>query len=275
MEKDLYNLEEDANRLAFDRILQAQPVLVDAIELCAFSPNLVGRTLTHSGPPINWERMSGAQRGAVVAAILYEEWATSEDQAEALMVANEIALVPNHQSGGVGPMGGVISPHMYVLVVEDRTSHKRAYSAIEFDAFYGVHDSDAMEELRLWNSVAFPAIGRALRAAGGIALKPLMAKALAMGDELHSRQVAASSLLANKLAPWLVHTSNGTDLQKTIELLVENELVFLPISMAACKATLLAAEGIEYSTIVTAMARNGTDFGIRVSGLGDEWFIAP
>jgi hypothetical protein len=275
MDSDLSSTVEQANQESFERICAAQPFLVDVVELREFGATPHDRFLTHSGPPITWDRMSGAQKGAIVAAARFEGWASDPDEVDKLLAHDAIGLIPNHHLNGVGPMAGVFSPSMKVFVVQDRTSGKRAYSGIEFDALYGAYDDEAIEELRLWHGVLYPAIGRAVREAGGLALKPLMAKALTMGDELHSRQTASSALLATTLIPWVLRTSRGDDLSRTVDVLAGAELTFLPLSMAACKVSLLAADGVSRSTVVTTMARNGTDFGIRVSGLGDTWFTAP
>jgi len=266
---------EEANTEALRRMLSAQPVLVDVMPLSAFDPSVTGLSLTHSGPPVTWARMSGAQRGAVYAAASYEGWAASREETDVLAASGRIRFIPNHALRGVGPMAGVVSPSMHVWVVQDKVTGKCSYSSTEYDAFFGAYDDEALDELRRWNRIIYPAIGRALRSMGGLELKPLMTQALTMGDELHSRQVAASALLAKRLAAAIVRTSSVEDAAATLTELAENELTFLPVSMAACKVTLLAAEGIPYCTVVTAMARNGTDFGIRVSSLGDRWFVAP
>jgi hypothetical protein len=161
-------------------------------------------------------------------------------------------------------------------VVTDRTSGKRAYSIHEFDAVFGAYDDAALDEIRRWNTQYMPAIGRAVRALGGLALKPIMAQALGMGDDLHCRQHAASAVLEGLLAPAIVRTSADADAAATLEILAAfPHLAFLGLSMAASKASLLAAEGIEDSSLVTTMARNGTEVGIRTSGTGDRWFTAP
>jgi hypothetical protein len=45
--------------------------------------------------------------------------------------------------------------------------------------------------------------------------------------------------------------------------------------MAMGKAIMDPVKGIAGSTIVTTMSRNGTEFGIKVSGTGERWFTAP
>jgi hypothetical protein len=265
-----------ANRETLTRILAARPALTDVVPLHTFDPTLTGRVLTHAGPPVTWQRMSGAQRGAVIAAILFERWADSPAAAEHLAASGQVRFTPNHHHNGVGGMGGVLSPSMLVYVVTDRTSGKRAYSVHEYDAFFGAFDDAALAQVRTWNTQHMPVIGRAVRALGSLELEPIMAEALMMGDDLHCRQNGATAVLEGQLAPAIVRTSSDADAAATLqELAAFPHLAFLGLSMAASKASLLAAEGIEGSTVVTTIARNGTEVGIRVSGTGDRWFTAP
>ena len=121
-----------------------------------------------------------------------------------------------------------------------------------------------------------PALRAGLQQMGGLSLKPIIARALQMGDELHNRPHAASSLFANAMTIPLIKADLPKEqLLATLGLLGGHQLLFLGLSMAAAKATADPARGIDYSTVVTAMARNGTEFGIQVSGLDGEWFTAP
>jgi hypothetical protein len=211
----------------------------------------------------------------VIAAVMYEEWAETPDQATELAAGGTLRFVPNHDLGGVGPMAGILSPTMHVYVVEDEAGGGKAYSCTEFDALFGAFDDAALDEIKLWNKIVFPVVGRAVRKIGGLDLKSIMTRALTMGDELHSRQTAASSLLALSLAPAIVETSSTEEASLALKVLGESDLSFLPLSMAACKLGSMAAANVPNSTLVTAMARNGTDFGVQVSGLGPQWFCAP
>lgn len=266
---------EAANAAALESMLTAQPAWVDVTPLGELFPDLPPMTLTHAGPPVTWGRMSGAQRGGVIAALLYEGWA--KDPAAAAQVAENglLNLVPNHDLGGVGPMAGVLSPSMHVFVVQDRVSGRRAYSSIEYDSLFGCWDERAMDELRQWNTCFYPALRRALGPLVGVDLIQLMAQALMMGDELHSRQTASSVLLLRALAPSIASENPQPTAVATLNQLAANELTFLPLAMAAAKLIASAADGVPLSTIVTAMSRNGTEFGIRTSGTGPAWFTAP
>lgn len=266
---------EAANAAALRSMLAVQPMWVSVMRLDELFPDLPPMTLTHAGPPVTWGRMSGAQRGSVVAAALYEGWA--QDPAAAVQLAQDdrLSLMPNHDLGGVGPMAGVLSPSMHVFVVQDRVSGRRSYSSIEYDALFGCWDERAIDELRQWNDCFYPALGRALGPLGQVDLIQLMAQALMMGDELHSRQTASSALLLRALASSITSENPQAAAVATLSELASNEVTFLPLAMAAAKLIASAAEGVPFSTIVTTMARNGTEFGIRTSGTGSTWFTAP
>jgi hypothetical protein len=221
--------------------------------------------------------MCGAQRGSVLGLILFEGWADTIEEAERLAASGAITLEPNHHHHGVGPMAGTTSPSLPVWVVENRTFGNRAYCRpTDAAQQFGDYSEQALDGIRSWRDVRAPSVAAALRRMGGLPLKQLFARALAMGDELHNRPNALSSLVANALAADLAQA--GLDEQAlagTLTWLRYDEFLGLAISMAAAKASVEPAEGVEYSTLVTAMARSGTDFGIRVAGLPGEWFTAP
>ena len=268
---------EAANAEAVARLTGGDPVLVDVAPAGEVVQGLEDRMILHAGPPLAWDRMCGALRGSAIGLAMLEGWAKTPAEAEALLARGGIRLEPNHSHGGVGPMAGTTSRSMPVFVVEDRAHGTRAYCRPAEDRQqFGDHSAKALATLTAWRDVFGPSLRAAVRGIGGLPLRTLMAKALQMGDELHNRPVAASSLFANAMAPALVESGIGHDaLVATLRLLAGHELLFLSLSMAAAKATADAAHGIEDSTIVTAMARNGTEFGIRVSGLGNRWFTAP
>jgi len=269
---------EQANAEALRRMVTADPVLVDIAPAGEVIPWLAdGKKVLHSGPPVTWERMCGAQRGAVIAMVLFEGWAATPEQAQEMLAAGEVKLAPNHHHGAVGPMAGTISPSLPVFVVENRAFGNRAFCRqVEDRQQFGDFSPEALEKLALWREVWAPALRAAVRELGGLPLKPLIARALEMGDELHNRQVAASSLFANAVCvPLLDAGLPKEQAVSTLNMLVNHPVFFLGPAMAAAKATADPAHEIEWSTVVTAMARNGVEFGIRVSGLGGEWFTAP
>jgi hypothetical protein len=269
-----------ANGEAVTRLLDAQPVLVDVRPARDVWPGL-DRTLLHAGPPIAWARMCGPMRGAIVGACLYEGWAAREDEAEALATSGQVRFAPCHHYGAVGPMAGVISPSMPLAVVENASGGTVAYSNLNEGLGkvlrFGAYSPEVVERLRWMGRVLAPGLRQVLRGfPGGIPLRPIMAQALQMGDEVHNRNVAATSLLFRLLATATLRS--GLERSAATEILAfidGNNHFFLNLSMAACKAALDAAHGRPGSSLVTAMSRNGVEFGIRVSGLGDRWFTAP
>jgi hypothetical protein len=266
-----------ANEEAFRRIVAADPVLVDVAPAGEVIPGLKDRMILHSGPPVTWDRMCGAQRGAAIGMCLFEGWAPDAAAAERMLAAGEVALEPNHHHATVGPMAGTITRTMWVWVVENRAFGNRAYCRqVESFQQFGDHSRDALAGLEKWRDVWAPALGAAVRKMGGVPLKSLVARALLMGDEMHNRVVASSSLFANAVAPILVDCGLPKEqVMATLYYAGNHPFLFLGLAMAAAKASLDPARGVEASTVVTAMARNGTEFGIQVSGLEGEWFTAP
>lgn len=267
---------DQANRTAIERMMAARPRLVGVAPASEAIADFPEHLLLHAGPPIEWPRMSGPLRGAVIGALLYEGRAKSEADAVALVEGGEVAFEPCHHRGAVGPMAGVISPSMQVYVIEDEATGRRTYSNLN-EGYgkvlrYGAFAPEVLAKLRWMNETMAPALHAAISAAGGIDLRALIAEALQMGDEGHNRNKAGSLLYLKALAP---HLAGRSQAREVLEFLGDNPLSVLNPVMAACKSMADAAHGVEGSTIVSTMARNGTDFGIRVSGLGDRWFTAP
>jgi len=268
-----------ANRAAVDRLMGGEPVLVGCVPAARALP-LRGRLVLHAGPPLSWERAGATMRAAIVCAIRYEGWAKDDEAARDLLVRGEVGLEPCHHRSAVGPMTGMVTPSMPVFVVENRCHGNRAFATINEGLGrvlrFGANDDGVIERLRWLATEAGPLLDAAIRLSGGIDLRAIMAKALSMGDELHQRNVAASCLLTRILLPHLVRaTSDPAALARVADFLAANDQFFLNLAMAAAKAVADPCLGIEESTMVAAMARNGTEFGIRVAGLGDHWFTAP
>ena len=271
---------EAANRRAFGRYLAARPVLTGLAAARDAVPGLADRTILHAGPPIAWEEMCGPMRGGVLGAIVHEGWAADIGAAEALAARGDIRFAPCHHHDAVGPMAGLLTPSMPVWVVENAEHGNRAYCTLNEGLGkvlrYGANGAEALARLAWMRDALAPALGAAVDRLGGIELKPLIGQALHMGDELHNRNVAATSLLFRRLVPALLETGlPAGDLTRVASFLTGNDHFFLNLSMAACKAMLDAAHGVAGSSMVTAMARNGVHFGIRVSGMGARWFEAP
>jgi hypothetical protein len=264
---------ERANAEALARMLGAQPVLADVRRAGEIIPPLEARRLMlHAGPPLGWERMCGPLRGAICGAIVFEGWAPDLAAAEALAASGGVEFAPNHHFGAVGPMTGVTTRSMPLLVVENRAYGNRAFCTINEGLGkvmrFGGNDAEVLARLAWLRDEFGPLLGEALRASP-VELNPLIARGLAMGDEMHQRNVACTSLLLRALAPRLASSA------KALQFMAANDQFFLNVAMAMGKSITDPARGIERSSIVTVMARNGTDFGIRVSGCGDEWFTAP
>jgi hypothetical protein len=271
---------DQANRTAVERMMAARPILKEVAPAREVIPGLTDGLLLHAGPPIEWERASGPLRGAVIGALLFEGLAGDEAGAAALVERGEVRLEPCHHHAAVGPMAGVISPSMRVYVVEDAVHGHRTFSNLN-EGYgkvlrYGAFSEEVLAKLRWMNDILGPMIGGSLELLGGIDLRALIAEALHMGDEGHNRNKAGSLLFLKLLAPAISRLAPKRSLQEEVlNFLGDNPLSVLNPVMAGCKAMADAAHGVEGSTIVSAMARNGTDFGIRVSGLGDRWFTAP
>jgi hypothetical protein len=271
---------ESANRAAVERMTSSRPMLIGVEKASSVVPGLSGRVLLHAGPPLPWARMSGPLRGAIIGAAIYEGWAKDAAEAASLAERGEIAFDSCHHHGAVGPMAGVISPAMAVYVVEDRAHGGRSFSNLN-EGYgkvlrYGAYSAEVLERLRWMNDTMAPVLAAALDRAGGIDVKALVAEALHMGDEGHNRNKAGSLLYLKLLAPHLGPVSPGAAVAAEVAKFIgDNALSVLNPVMAACKAMADAAHGVEGSTLVSTMARNGTDFGIRVSGLGGRWFTGP
>lgn len=267
-----------ANALAVERLLAAQPMLID-VAPAADALGLQELQLLHSGPPISWERMPGPVQGAVIGAVLFEGWATSPEDAAALAASGRLDLSPCHHRGAVGPMAGVVSPSMPVVVVEDTAGGTRGHATLNEGLGkvlrFGAYDETVITRLRWMADVLGPGLRGALRAGGPLDLRSLTGQALQMGDEGHNRNIAATSLFTRTIAPALVRSADPGTATGVLDFLRGNDHFFLNLSMAACKAALDSASGIAGSTLVTAMSRNGVDFGIRLSGTGDAWFTTP
>lgn len=268
---------EAANRKAFDAYQSAQPVLRGVGIAGKVVPNMTERMILHSGPPIAWENMCGPMRGAIIGAILYEGWAQDSTGADVLASNGEIRFEPCHHHAAVGPMAGAISPSMPVWMVVDATHGNQAFSnfneGIGKALRFGANSPEVIARLKWMGQVLAPALRAGVETLGGLELKTLMAQALHMGDEVHNRNVAASSLFLKRLISALLKTRTpSSDIAAVVDFIASNDHFFLNLSMTACKAMLDAAHGVPGSSMVTAMARNGVEFGIRVSGTGEQWF---
>lgn len=270
-----------ANTEAVSRIQRAHPFLVDIQKAIDVIPGMHDKMILHAGPPINWERMAGPVKGAVIGALLYEGMAASKEEAINLAASGEIEFSPCNEHQAVGPMAGIISPSMPVHVIENRTHGNRSFSTVNEGLGkvlrFGAYSDEVLQRLKWIETVFAPALREALSLSAGIDLRALTAQALHMGDECHNRNKAATSLFFREIAEYFLQTDlNKEKIREVMRFIKNNDHYFLNLSMAACKSALEAAQGIPHATIVTTMARNGVEFGIRISGAGErEWFTAP
>lgn len=271
---------EKANQEAVERMMEARPVLVGLEKAIDVIPGMKDNLLLHAGPPITWERASGPMQGAITGALIFEGKAKNMKEAQELVESGKIQLEPCHHHQSVGPMAGVTSPSMSVYILENKTHQNYAYSNLN-EGYgkvlrYGAYSEEVINKLRWMEDVMAPLLKEAIEASGGIDIRALLAESLHMGDEGHNRNKAGSIMFTVKLAPFIAKVSKDPVVaSEVIAFLGDNALSVLNPVMAACKAMSDAGHGIEGSTIVSVMARNGTDFGIRISGLGERWFTAP
>ncbi len=271
---------DQANKTVVERMMSARPILKGVAAARDVIPGMHDKLILHAGPPISWERASGPMRGALIGALIFEGLATDETSAIELIKSGEIELAPCHEHNSVGPMAGATSASMMVYVVENVTHGNMAYSNIN-EGYgkvlrYGAYSEEVVAKLRWMNDVMGPVLNDALAASSGLDIRALLAESLHMGDEGHNRNKAGSILFTTKLAPSITRVCADSEVAADIiQSLADNALSVLNPVMAACKAMADAGHGVEGSTIMSVMARNGTDLGIRVSGLGDRWFTGP
>ncbi|MCX7781352.1 MAG: DUF1116 domain-containing protein [Negativicutes bacterium] len=272
---------EAANAKAIDIIVNARPVLEDIGTALDVLPGMTRHTILHAGPPVTWERMAGPMRGAVIGALIYEGLAKDEREAVELAGSGKITFAPCHEYNAVGPMAGIVSASMPVQIIHNLTHGNYAYCTLNEGLGkvlrYGAYNEEVLKRLKWIETELAPALKAAIKLSGGIDIRSLIAQAVHMGDECHNRNKAGTSLFIRAIAPFLVKAGLPQDtLVRVLEFINSNDHFFLNLSMPAAKAALDAAHGIEYSTIVTTMCRNGVEFGIRVSGCpGNTWFTGP
>lgn len=272
---------DNANQTAVNRMMETRPILKAVAAAREVIPGMKDNLFLHAGPPIEWARMSGPLRGAMIGAMLFEGLAKNEKEAIALAEKGKVEFEPCHHHGTVGPMAGVTSASMKVYVVENAEHGNKSFSNLN-EGYgkvlrYGAYSDDVLKKLHWMNDVLGAALSDALAQSNGIDMRALIAEALHMGDEGHNRNKAGSLLYLKLISPLIAKVVKDNAVESEIlQFIGDNALSVLNPVMAACKAMTDAAHGVEGSTIVTAMARNGTDFGIRVSGLGEkQWFTAP
>ncbi len=271
---------EEANRQAVSRIQQGKPVLVGISTAGEAIPGMKRNLILHAGPPVTWEKMSGPLKGAVMGGLLLEGLAPDPEEALHLAASGDILFEPCHHHEAVGPMAGVVTWSMPVWVLENRISGNRAYATLNEGLGkvlrYGAYSHDVIERLKWMASDLAPILQKGLERHGEIDMKTLIAQALQMGDEGHNRNRAGTSLFIREIASDIVMLDNKKEkISKVLAFMHANDHFSLNLTMATAKCVMSTVDDIPGSSVVSIMARNGTDFGIRISGLGNRWFTAP
>ena len=269
-----------ANKEAIERLLAAKPMIKGIGMAIDTVPGMKKNMILHAGPPVEWSKMCGPMRGAVIGGLIYEGLANDPQEAERLAASGEITFEPCHHHAAVGPMAGVMTASMPVWIMENEAFGNTAYCTLNEGLGkvlrYGAYSSEVIDRLNWMRDVLAPVLADVIKTHGPIDMKSLITQALQMGDEGHNRNRAGTSLFIREIAPFLVRLDRPREqIAKVLEFLNGNDHFFLNLTMPAGKASLDAAAGIDGSSLVTVMARNGTEFGIRVSGTGDQWFTAP
>ncbi|MDO4604870.1 MAG: DUF1116 domain-containing protein [Helcococcus sp.] len=268
---------KEANKKAVKLILESTPFLVDIDYAKNVVPNLSDKMILHAGPPVTWENMAGPVKGAMIGACIYEGWAKDDKEAIKLIESGEVKFDCCHHHNTVGPMAGIVSPSMPVHVIENTKFGNKAYCTVNEGLGkvlrFGAYEESVINRLKWIENTYMPNLKKALKLSGPIDLRNITAQALHMGDECHNRNKASTSLFFREIAPYIVKVSKTEEeLNEIFNFLQKNDHYFLNLSMPACKSSLDVARNVEYSTILTVMARNGFEFGIQISSLGNKWF---
>jgi hypothetical protein len=272
---------EQANLEATRRLLDARPVVKDIRRAGDVIPGMHDRLVLHAGPPVSWDRMCGPMRGGVLGGLVYEGLAADLGQAEKLAASGEITFAPCHHHDAVGPMAGIVTASMPVWEVTDETNGATAFCTLNEGLGkvlrYGANSGEVIQRLRWMEQQLAPTLCSALAAHGPLDLRSLISQALQMGDEGHNRNRAGTSLVIRELAPFLVESEHPRDtIAEVLRFLHQNDHFFLNLTMPAAKCAVMSMADIPWSTVVSVMARNGTEFGVRLAGLGtDRWFCGP
>lgn len=272
---------DDANLEVVDRIKNGTPVLKDVVPAKTVIKELNGTVLLHAGPPIEWENMTDPMQGSCIGAVLFEGWADNEEDARAMLNNDEVSFIPCHNVDAVGPMGGITSGNMPVFVVENTAYGNVAYcqmnEGIGAVLRFGAYSKEVVDRLTWMKDILGPVLGETIRSMeDGLNLNPMIAKAIAMGDEFHQRNIAASLIFLKEVAPTISELDiNEKDRTEVLTFLADTDQFFLNVMMASAKSVMDGARQLQEGTVVTIMARNGENFGIKIAGMGDEWFTAP
>ncbi len=264
-----------ANAEVFRRLDTATPLLTDVRPAREVVPNMTDRTILHCGPPLDWPDFCDPLRRSVLAAILAEGWAADHEEASGLVAGGRVTLGSANHHSTVVPMASAMGPStpMFVVGMDDRRAFSPLNQGPGRTAWFGVDAPEAVDRLRWLADVGGPLLAAALRTAEPVNVFALAAQGVQMGDDLHMRTQATGNLLLRSLFADLVETAHA-GLSEFARYWSSNHLFFLNIAMAAAKVTTAWASEVPDSSAVVTMARNGTTFGVQVTGAGDGWFTA-
>nr|WP_204663559.1 DUF1116 domain-containing protein [Fusibacter tunisiensis] len=263
-----------------NRLQKAQPTIVGLGIAGETLPGMTKKTIFHAGPPVTWNNMTGPLKGAVIGGLIYEGLASNEEEAIKLAESGEITFDSCHHHDAVGPMAGVTTYSMPVWIIRNEAFGNYAYCTLNEGLGkvlrYGAYSEEVITRLKWMEKILGPMLKETMALHGPLDLKSMIAQVVQMGDEGHNRNKAGTSLLIRELAPYIVQTNfSKEDIVEVLKFMHSNDHFFLNLTMPAQKSALDPLKGIPYSTVVYGMARNGTEFGIRVAGLGEQWFTAP
>lgn len=266
-----------ANKMACEKILNSKPVLTALDTALSVVPGMKKNLILHAGPPITWDKMCGPMKGAVIGALKYEGLAGDKTEAERLAGSGKIEYAPCHEHSTVGPMAGIVSASMPVFIIKNEEYGNKAFCTMNEGLGkvlrYGAYSDEVIVKMKWMEKVLYPVLKTAVKDLGKIDLKNIIAQALHMGDEVHNRNRAATSLFYRQIAPAVIRTDSSIeDKVKVLDFINGNDHFFLNLSMPACKASLDAARNVEASSVAVVLSRNGTEFGVQLSGTGDRWF---
>ncbi|MCP5102798.1 MAG: DUF1116 domain-containing protein, partial [bacterium] len=266
-----------ANQTACKKILAGKPILTGLDTALNVIPGMKKNLILHAGPPVTWPNMCGPMKGAIIGALKYEGLAKNKTEAEKLAASGEIEYAPCHEHATAGPMAGIVSASMPVFIIQNETFGNNAFCTMNEGLGkvlrYGAYSDDVIKKMKWMETVLYPVLEAAVADLGKIDLKNIIAQALHMGDEVHNRNRAATSLFYRQIAPAVIRTAaNKEDMVKVLDFINGNDHFFLNLSMPACKASLDAARNVENSSVAVVMSRNGTQFGVQLSGTGNQWF---
>jgi hypothetical protein len=270
-------IKTDANITAAAAMQDAKPVIVNICSAKEVIPALEKMTLLHAGPPIAWKDMLEIQRGAVIGAVLYEGWASTPEQASKMAADGMIHLIPCNDVNSVGGLAGVTSPSMPVVVAASSDNRYQAFCRLwEPFLVFGYHDSKTIQSLKWLEKIFAPALKTGIEQIGPVEITSLIASALQMGDDTHSRKIATSLLLIRSILPGMTKAIDQIiDFDSVIKFWTNYDAVSLSFVIAAAKVMSLSASSIKGSSVITVICTNGVETGIQLSGTGNHWFTGP